>query len=456
VRVRRWSVYLFLTLVALSGWAYFFPQPPKIQLQVQPDLPGGHSTLVIAPHEDDEALGAAGLIQESLARGDQVHVVLVTSGDAYRAAADAWRGRLTPTKQDMIDFGKARQQETLKAMRILGLPAEDITFLGYPDQGTASMWLDYWDTPFTSPYTGVNASPYGGPARLYTGTNLLTDLEELIRKVHPATIAYPHPNDAHVDHWAVHNFTVAALEDLRRTEPGWVPPSELLYIVHRGDWPAPKGMLPGKLLMPPAPLLHGMTTWVEQPLTAAEIARKEEAVRAYGTQITLMRRYLLSFVRASELYGKLPRVILPTSPMPLPQWAQVATDPAGDSFSRELDPTADVVGVEAARDDETLYLRLQLRGGVSSQNYYVAMAHGYRTETGWSPLMRVQWHPPNQLQAAQPPGVPPVRAYGASHAAEFAVPLRLLGYPDAVMVGFETRFSGMQVDRTSWRLINLN
>src|SRR2546430_10087895 len=40
----------------------------------------GERLLVLAPHPDDETLGAGGLIQRVLARGGTVRVVLVTAG----------------------------------------------------------------------------------------------------------------------------------------------------------------------------------------------------------------------------------------------------------------------------------------------------------------------------------------------------------------------------------------
>ena len=56
----------------------------------------GERLLVLAPHPDDETLGAGGLIQRVLARGGTVRVVLVTAGDGYVEAvvhAAAWIGR---------------------------------------------------------------------------------------------------------------------------------------------------------------------------------------------------------------------------------------------------------------------------------------------------------------------------------------------------------------------------
>ena len=46
-------------------------------------LDGYHRLLVLAPHCDDETLGAGGLIREALRRGMDVRVVIATAGDAY-------------------------------------------------------------------------------------------------------------------------------------------------------------------------------------------------------------------------------------------------------------------------------------------------------------------------------------------------------------------------------------
>ncbi|MEI6861832.1 MAG: PIG-L family deacetylase, partial [Verrucomicrobiota bacterium] len=50
---------------------------------------------VLAPHPDDEALGTGGLIQQALARGAAVRVVLLTDGAPNNpAAAETAAGQL--------------------------------------------------------------------------------------------------------------------------------------------------------------------------------------------------------------------------------------------------------------------------------------------------------------------------------------------------------------------------
>ena len=56
----------------------------------------GERLLVIAPHPDDETLGAGGLIQRVVSAHATVRVVLVTAGDGYVEAVRYETGELRP------------------------------------------------------------------------------------------------------------------------------------------------------------------------------------------------------------------------------------------------------------------------------------------------------------------------------------------------------------------------
>src|ERR1700688_3439591 len=71
--------------------------------------------MVIAPHPDDEAIIAAGIIQAAVQRGDTVKVVVVTNGD-------------------LVTSGLVREAETIAAMNYLGVAAAHVMFLRYGDQ----------------------------------------------------------------------------------------------------------------------------------------------------------------------------------------------------------------------------------------------------------------------------------------------------------------------------------
>lgn len=80
--------------------------------------------LVVAPHSDDETIGAFGLMLRSRRRGATVRVVVVTDGAASHPASPTWpRERLI----------RERQRETRRALRRVGLTARDVTFLNLPD-----------------------------------------------------------------------------------------------------------------------------------------------------------------------------------------------------------------------------------------------------------------------------------------------------------------------------------
>lgn len=80
--------------------------------------------MVVAPHPDDEAIGAGKLIRALRRRGARVGILVVSDGAASHAGSRQWpRARLVAE----------RRRETRRGMRRLGIPAGDILFLGMPD-----------------------------------------------------------------------------------------------------------------------------------------------------------------------------------------------------------------------------------------------------------------------------------------------------------------------------------
>lgn len=81
---------------------------------------GIKNIMVIVPHEDDEILLAAGIMEKALAKGIGVHVVMAGNGD-YEGHDEA--------------TGSVRLPETLAGLQVLGLDGRQVTFLGYADTG---------------------------------------------------------------------------------------------------------------------------------------------------------------------------------------------------------------------------------------------------------------------------------------------------------------------------------
>jgi LmbE family N-acetylglucosaminyl deacetylase len=80
--------------------------------------------LVLAPHPDDETLGCGGLIAEACAAQIHVWVFILTDG-----AGSHPRSISHPPKRLKL----IRQEETRRALSILGLPSERVVFLDYSD-----------------------------------------------------------------------------------------------------------------------------------------------------------------------------------------------------------------------------------------------------------------------------------------------------------------------------------
>jgi LmbE family N-acetylglucosaminyl deacetylase len=262
--------------------------------------------LLFAPHNDDEILGAGGLLQDHIAAGGQVKVVLLTNGDGntFSARNNKKEPRLDPQK--FINLGYIRQQETIAAMKALGLAKDEIIFLGYPDRGINKLWENYWqcELPYLDPYTQSSHSPYINSFRqdtAYCGENLALDIQNIIAGYQPDWIIMPHPNDYHPDHRAAFCFVKYALAVL-----DYQPQRQLLYLVHQGNWPLALLARAGQYTTPPAHLLASGTKWYSYELDEETKDDKKAAINQYKSQLKLFAFYLRSYARDNELLGEIP------------------------------------------------------------------------------------------------------------------------------------------------------
>jgi len=262
------------------------------------------SLLVVSPHPDDESLCCSGVIQRVLEAGGHVSIVWLTSGDGSELDLLVVEKSLFIKPGKLRDLALRRMQESHDAASLLGVPADHLYFLGYPDRGILRIITDNYITPYRSRFTDATAVPYStalSPGHAYTGLNLERDFETVLDRVHPTLVLAPSPRDSHPDHRATGVVAIRAMA--RRNEL-----SKMRYwIVHGGEfWPTPRGYEPD-LDMSPPPLGHGLSQ-TPFKLEPAEEQRKRLAISAYRTQMEVMSSFLLSFVRTNELYS--------TTPMP--------------------------------------------------------------------------------------------------------------------------------------------
>ena len=276
-------------------------------------VPAKLRLLVVAPHPDDESLGAGGLIQRALAGGGRVHVLFLTSGDGYPEAVALATGHRQPTAVDYRGFGELRRAEALVALEHYHILPLSVTFLGFPDGGLAEIWRRGPHVPaYESPYTREDRPPYpeafDSSAR-YVSRELIREIAHLVALADPDWIALPTPLDTHPDHCASFTFVLAALRSLS-AEPGGeskVPDRLLTYLVHAAPWPPPPSV-PGPLPEPPA--IFAPARWYSLALEPDEVAAKLAALESHHTQAAIMDRLFRALARPNELFGVIERAQL--------------------------------------------------------------------------------------------------------------------------------------------------
>ncbi|MFB3881734.1 MAG: PIG-L deacetylase family protein [Armatimonadota bacterium] len=402
--------------------------------------------LVVAPHCDDETLGPGGMLAAAARSAAAVRVVLVTSGDGFHYGAERLFRERQVSPLDYVRMGLDRQRETIAALGELGVARRDVAFLGYPDGGTDELWTAYWDPqhPYTSPDALDNHSPYPDaltPFAPYAGRSALDDLKKILAEFRPTVIFCPHPNDEHRDHWAAYCYTAAALYELGMLESVKVR----LYLVHRGDWPRPRGLHRHLPLLPPGELAKLNARWVAFPLDAAAERAEYRAVLRYRSQLLVMRSFLFSFIRTNELFGEMPwgrlrRVSsgVITQGGDSREWDRLGPAILDPPEAHRIGPAADLLRVYAAAQGGRLLVRVELAGAPARDVEY-----------------RLYLHP----LAAGRVGPPETFVFRTGEGEGNAVFLRngfeasLLLSPAGLMLAAETTRNGRKLDQTAWALL---
>jgi LmbE family N-acetylglucosaminyl deacetylase len=211
--VLRPVIAVILAIGLFAGWLSANPPTPPTPLDI----------LVIAPHPDDEVIGCAGIMLQALEQRKRVGVVILTSGDGYPALAAVvarkQEDQLVP--EDFLQAGALRQRHSVRAAARLGLPQDELVFLGYPDSGLEKIHAMEGSVPFRQMFTQKNET-YGVTVRDYHSTvhghpapylkaSVIGDLAEIIRARQPKEIYTTHEADTHSDHRTAFRFVREAI-----------------------------------------------------------------------------------------------------------------------------------------------------------------------------------------------------------------------------------------------------
>lgn len=219
-------------------------------------LSAADRVLVVAPHPDDETLGAGGLLQRAAARGAAVRVCYATSGENNPWAQRAFEHRLVIGAPERARFGALRQGEARLALARLGLDPACAVFLGLPDQGLRRLLL--------APEPALPAA-----------------LRAQLEGFRPTALALPSSLELHPDHSALAVATHLAIADAAPATP---PPLLLAYLVHHPSLRRTGGAVRSLALTEP------------------ERDRKRAAVLVHRSQLTWRGRWLAGFAGPEERF----------------------------------------------------------------------------------------------------------------------------------------------------------
>lgn len=140
------------------------------------DLPPGRRVAVIAPHPDDELVGAGGTMAKHLAAGDPVTVIMLTSGEASASFVGQGAGSARQQREDEARAGLAE----------IGLGPGNIHFLHVPEKELTA---------------GAGASAAGR-------------LKEALGESGATVVYSPSPADGHAGHAAAARLLASVVGDL--------------------------------------------------------------------------------------------------------------------------------------------------------------------------------------------------------------------------------------------------
>ena len=186
----------------------FFDAPSSMH----PGLFSGHEVMVIVPHQDDCLNLCSGVMESYLEAGSRVRIVYVTNGDF---GGKSW--------------GIRRIGESLASMEIIGIPPEDVFYLGYGDQWRGSRHIYNASPDKVIPSQAKQRMTYGSEQHSayregtpYTRNNLKQNLRSVIEEFLPDTI-FCIDFDGHRDHRAVCLFFEEVMGEILKSRQDYRP-----------------------------------------------------------------------------------------------------------------------------------------------------------------------------------------------------------------------------------------
>lgn len=151
--------------------------------------------LVVAAHPDDEVLGCGGSIARHVAKGDDVHLLLMADGIGSRSVSSV----------DSLDLAR-REQACQRAAVCLGITS--VTHAGFPDNAMDGLPL----------------------------LEVIKRVEAVVEKLEPAIVYTHHSADLNIDHRLTHEAVMTACRPLPGTPVHQILTFEVLSST---EWQSP-------------------------------------------------------------------------------------------------------------------------------------------------------------------------------------------------------------------------
>lgn len=203
----------------------------NIPLAPEQCVTGFGTTLIIAPHADDESLGCGGVISLLRKYGQSVFILLLSDGTMSHPNSKEY-----PAEK----LRNLREKELLDAATILGVPAENVIFCRFPDRNVPSIN----DEKFEVSVSGIS---------------------KIIGIIKPQSIFVPWRRDPHPDHKAAFQLINAAETSNAKI---YEYPIWLKELGESGDEPTSEESMPFRLNI------------------SSVISQKQEAISKHLSQIT--------------------------------------------------------------------------------------------------------------------------------------------------------------------------
>ncbi len=429
---------LFLTCFFVSGDTF-----KNIEIKEN------EKVIIFAPHPDDEILGCAGLISSILEKNGNVWIVYLTNGDHNQLVFKLYKKKPILNPSDYIKLGEIRRKESIKANEILGVDKKNLIFLGYPDFGTLKIWNEFWHTkkPYKSFLTRASSVPYkenysfGKP---YMGESIVSDIENIIKKINPTKIFVTSSFDLNVDHRALFNFVNLAILNISELNQ----PQIYCYLIHFKNWPTPLKYSPESNLLPTNSLKF--LDWYILNLDNEKVAKKYNSLNCFKSQIVVRKNWFFSFIRKNEIFYKFYYEILKNS-------KEIKFESEKEEFENNKKQSIPfIIGLK--KDKNEILITLSHEKKIIEKIDYVFYLYPWKKNTNFAIMPKIK------LKVVREKGILIDKALSKkykinlnkeSDGLNLKINMKELGNPDYIFFSSEISINNVIHDFIPWRVIKI-